>query len=233
MLVRVCARLARAAIPAAVGHSLWGRGARAHIAVPDELLSRHQTRHVEQAEGGEQGDPLMPALFCITVLGAPLGSDALVRAQLGRVHTKQLRFLQLRPTLPDLQVAWLLLVLHCASPRSSYANLLVPGILAFWGLTGALSHTGGPGIRGSPVPLRRLVRRRAPRRFGSTTGIARPGIKTAAHTAVECATRAARDTWSKTPTPSTESTVASRSASVAAREMRARHSVPAQVERAY
>ena len=36
---------------------------------------------------------------------------------------KQLRLLQVLPTLPDLQVAWLLL-LYCASPRSNYTSAL-------------------------------------------------------------------------------------------------------------
>ena len=60
----------------------------------------------------------------ITVLGAPLGGNAFVRAQLDAVRNKQLRLLQV-PTLPDLQVAWLLL-LYCASPRSNYALRIIP-----------------------------------------------------------------------------------------------------------
>ena len=61
----------------------------------------------------------------ITVLGAPLGGNAFVRAQLDAVRNKQLRLLQVLPTLPDLQVAWLLL-LYCASPRSNYALRIIP-----------------------------------------------------------------------------------------------------------
>ena len=61
----------------------------------------------------------------ITVLGAPLGTDAYVQTQLTAVSDRQLRFLQVLPTLPDLQVAWLLL-LYCASPRSNYALRMLP-----------------------------------------------------------------------------------------------------------
>ena len=61
----------------------------------------------------------------ITVLGAPLGGNAFVRAQLNAVRSKQLRLLQVLPTLPDLQVAWLLLF-YCASPRSNYALRIIP-----------------------------------------------------------------------------------------------------------
>ena len=61
----------------------------------------------------------------ITVLGAPLGANAFVRAQLDAVRNKQFRLLQVLPTLPDLQVAWLLL-LYCASPRSNYALRIIP-----------------------------------------------------------------------------------------------------------
>ena len=47
------------------------------------------------------------------------------RSPFGRtVRNKQLR-LQVLPTLPDLQVAWLLL-LYCASPRSNYALGIIP-----------------------------------------------------------------------------------------------------------
>ena len=66
----------------------------------------------------------------ITVLGAPLGTDAYVQTQLTAVSDRQLRFLQVLPTLPDLQVAWLLL-LYCASPRSNYAlRMLPPNLIA-------------------------------------------------------------------------------------------------------
>ena len=61
----------------------------------------------------------------ITVLGAPLGGHAFVRAQLDAVRNKQFCLLQVLPTLPDLQVAWLLL-LYCASPRSNYALRIIP-----------------------------------------------------------------------------------------------------------
>ena len=61
----------------------------------------------------------------ITVLGAPLGGNAFVLAQLDAVRNKQLRLLQVLPTLPDLQVAWLLL-LYCALPRSNYALRIIP-----------------------------------------------------------------------------------------------------------
>ena len=43
----------------------------------------------------------------------------------GAVRNKQLRLLQVLPTLPDLQVAWLLL-LYRASPRSNYALRIIP-----------------------------------------------------------------------------------------------------------
>ena len=54
-----------------------------------------------------------------------MGGNAFVRAQLDAVRNKQLRLLQVLPTLPDLQVAWLLL-LYCASPRFNYALRTAP-----------------------------------------------------------------------------------------------------------
>ena len=51
------------------------------------------------------------------------GTDAYVQTQLSA--GKQLRFLQVPPTLPALQVA-LLLLLYCASPRSNYALRMLP-----------------------------------------------------------------------------------------------------------
>eukprot|EP00439_Symbiodinium_sp_Y106_P032147 s3071_g3.t2 len=144
-----------------------------------------------QAEGGEQGDPLMPALFALRVapalramqtdllpsesvraflddtyltsippaglppspdpesehvhiwvgdtnlpayqqslkvLGTPLGTDEFVAAHLHTLSAQHRTFLQLLPTLPDLQVAWLLL-LYCASPRAQYILRAVPPAL--------------------------------------------------------------------------------------------------------
>ena len=57
----------------------------------------------------------------ITVLGGSSG----VQTQLTAVSDRHLRFLQVLPTLPDLQVASLLL-LYCASPRSNYALRMLP-----------------------------------------------------------------------------------------------------------
>ena len=90
---------------------------------------------------------------------------------------------------------------------------------------------------GRPVRPLRLARRHAPRRCRRTTSIVRPGHRIAARTAELCdaswKNMLARQTWSKAPTPSTDSTVALWSASMAARRRRARHSVPARVDRAY
>ena len=51
------------------------------------------------------------------------------RLQLTAVSDRQLRFLQVLPTLPDLQVVCLLL-LYCASPRSNYARTLPANLTA-------------------------------------------------------------------------------------------------------
>ena len=66
------------------------------------------------------GNPNLPATHQgLTVLGAPVGSSMFVQHQLQHtLHTHQ-QLLQRIPTLDDLQASWLLL-LFCASPRSTY-----------------------------------------------------------------------------------------------------------------
>ena len=55
----------------------------------------------------------------LTVLGAPLGSPSFVQHQLQHTLQTHQQLLQRIPTLDDLQASWLLL-LFCASPRSTY-----------------------------------------------------------------------------------------------------------------
>ena len=55
----------------------------------------------------------------LKVLGAPIGSDEFVRAQLEVTATKHATLLQRIPALRDLQSAWLLL-LFCAAPRANF-----------------------------------------------------------------------------------------------------------------
>ena len=66
------------------------------------------------------GNPNLPATHQgLTVLGASVGSSMFVQHQLQHtLHTHQ-QLLQRIPTLDDLQASWLLL-LFCASPRSTY-----------------------------------------------------------------------------------------------------------------
>ena len=61
----------------------------------------------------------------LTVLGAPLGSDAFVRHQLHAKRRSQDRLLQSIPRIHDLQAAWLLL-LFCAAPRANYLLRALP-----------------------------------------------------------------------------------------------------------
>eukprot|EP00439_Symbiodinium_sp_Y106_P028817 s3110_g3.t1 len=61
----------------------------------------------------------------LKVLGTPLGTDEFVAAHLHTLSVQHRPFLELVPTLPDLQVAWLLL-LYCASPRAQYILRAVP-----------------------------------------------------------------------------------------------------------
>ena len=66
------------------------------------------------------GNPNLPATHQgLTVLGAPVGSPMFVQHQLQHTHHTHQQLLQRIPTLDDLQASWLLL-LFCASPRSTY-----------------------------------------------------------------------------------------------------------------
>ena len=66
------------------------------------------------------GNPNLPATHQgLTVLGAPVGSPMFVQHQLQHAHHTHQQLLQRIPTLDDLQASWLLL-LFCASPRSTY-----------------------------------------------------------------------------------------------------------------
>ena len=75
------------------------------------------------------GDPELPAAECgLRVLGTPLGTPA---AQLDTLTTQHGRLLARLPDVPDLQVAWLLL-LYCALPRAQYVlRVLPPATRAF------------------------------------------------------------------------------------------------------
>ena len=64
----------------------------------------------------------------LKVLGTPLGTDEFVAAHLDFLSAQHRAFLELLPTLPDLQVAWLLL-LYCACPRAQYVLRILPPAL--------------------------------------------------------------------------------------------------------
>ena len=64
----------------------------------------------------------------LKVLGTPLGTDEFVAAHLDSLSAQHRTFLELLPTLPDLQVAWLLL-LYCACPRAQYVLRILPPAL--------------------------------------------------------------------------------------------------------
>ena len=75
------------------------------------------------------GDGSLPAeQQGLTVLGAPLGSDAFGRHQLHAKRKSQDRLLQSIPRIHDLQAAWLLLLLllFCAAPRANYLLRALP-----------------------------------------------------------------------------------------------------------
>ena len=61
----------------------------------------------------------------IIILGAPLGKPEFVRAQGAKRMDEERRFLDVLPTLPDLQCAWLLLY-FCAVPRAIHMLRSVP-----------------------------------------------------------------------------------------------------------
>ena len=66
------------------------------------------------------GNPNLPATHQgLTVLGAPVGSAMFVQHQLQHTLHSHQQLLQRIPTLDDLQASWLML-LFCASPRSTY-----------------------------------------------------------------------------------------------------------------
>ncbi|CAE7822051.1 unnamed protein product [Symbiodinium sp. CCMP2456] len=75
------------------------------------------------------GDSGLPAYQQgLKVLGAPLGTDEFVVAQLHTLSAQHRALLELLPSLPDLQVAWLLL-LYCANPRAQHILRAVPPAL--------------------------------------------------------------------------------------------------------
>lgn len=64
----------------------------------------------------------------LVVLGAPLGHPAFVKSFTEERVSEEQRLLEALPDMPDLQVAWVLL-LHCASPRANHlARLLPPSV---------------------------------------------------------------------------------------------------------
>ena len=65
-----------------------------------------------------RGD-LEPSKNGVVVLGAPLGGPEFVDAHCAKRVQEERRFLDVLPTLPDLQCAWLLLY-FCAVPRANY-----------------------------------------------------------------------------------------------------------------
>ena len=72
------------------------------------------------------GDPELPAAERgLRVLGTPLGTPEYVAAQLDTLTTQHGRLLARLPDVPDLQVAWLLL-LYCALPRAQYVLRVLP-----------------------------------------------------------------------------------------------------------
>ena len=58
----------------------------------------------------------------VVVLGSPVGSHGFIAAKLARRLQEQDRLLSRIPRVPELQSAWLLL-LYCATPRSTYLLL--------------------------------------------------------------------------------------------------------------
>ena len=66
------------------------------------------------------GDWALPAgSQGLVVLGTPVGSDAFIQAALQSKLADHASLLSSIPAVPDLQAAWLLLLL-CAAPRSNY-----------------------------------------------------------------------------------------------------------------
>ena len=105
------------------------------------------------------------------MLGAPLGSEAFVRRELGRKRVVQDQLLSRFPAVGDLQSAWLLL-LFCASPRANYLLRMLPP-----GATQALARERDTAVRAClaallfqsarhplPEPSQRLAH--LPLRFG-------------------------------------------------------------------
>ena len=95
---------------------VWGLGPSCCNFSPRGLPEPSGLAEISTADVWRGNAQLPEAEQGITVLGATLGGNAFVRAQLDAVRNKQLRPLQVLPTLPGLQVAWLLL-LYCASPE--------------------------------------------------------------------------------------------------------------------
>ena len=64
----------------------------------------------------------------LRVLGTPLGTDEYVAAYVQTLSAQHRAFLEVLPSVPDLQVAWLLLF-FCASPRAQYVLRALPPAL--------------------------------------------------------------------------------------------------------
>ena len=92
--------------------------ARARVVDPEAVVWRGDTS-------------LDPTMRGLKVLGAPIGSDEFVRAQLEVTVTKHATLLQRIPALRDLQSAWLLL-LFCAAPRANFhLRMATPTVRGF------------------------------------------------------------------------------------------------------
>ena len=93
---------------------IWNRGGHAppniHTLGPDTWVGNRE---------------LPPEQQGITVLGAPIGTDAYAQHFLQNTSTSHRPLLEQLPHLQDLQAAWLLL-LYTASPRSNYLLRLLP-----------------------------------------------------------------------------------------------------------
>lgn len=93
---------------------IWNRGGHAppniHTLGPDTWVGNREPPPEQQG---------------ITVLGAPIGTDAYAQHFLQNTSTSHRPFLEQLPHLQDLQAAWLLL-LYTASPRNNYLLRLLP-----------------------------------------------------------------------------------------------------------
>ena len=111
---------------------------------------------IPQGEGGEQGDPLMPALFALKLWKqsrslSSLGCTDFVVAQLAEKTEEHGILLERIPKVSDLQCAWLLL-LFCAASRANYIlhveNLVhTPITQSVWEMASLPFGIGGLSLR--------------------------------------------------------------------------------------